>query len=152
MVSTVTIHIPSSPEVFRTSRKLVSAAAVSAGASETDARDLEVAVGEALTNAYEHAYGQNPQGSIDIDLTLDGDVSLTGASLAVAVRDAGKRMRNRFTVPRHLPAAGDGGRGLYLIGKLVDEVDIIHPMRRGGGTTVRMIKRFHRRTADGGGR
>lgn len=136
MAWTITIRLYSHPEALRTLRKLVDAAAQSVGASEADAFDLEVAVGEAVTNAYVHAYGGRRKGKVEVDIGFDG------TNFLVAVHDSGKPVTDKITIPARLPEPGRGGRGLYLIGKLMDGVEIIHPDRRGRGTAVKMVKRL----------
>lgn len=138
MAWTLTIRVYSHPEALRTVRKLVNAAARSLRATEQDAYDLEVAVGEAVTNAYVHAYGGRTKGKIEIDLGFDG------TSFLVSVHDSGKPVTGQITVPERLPERGKGGRGLYLIGQLMDTVKIVHPDRRGRGTAVTMTKRLRR--------
>jgi anti-sigma regulatory factor (Ser/Thr protein kinase) len=36
----------------------------------------------------------------------------------------------------------EAGRGLYIMSKLMDTVEVIHPDRRGRGTAIRMTKRL----------
>lgn len=122
---------------MRTVRKLVNSAARLAGASESDAYDLEVAVGEAVTNAYLHAYGGKTEGKIDVDLGYDGKDFL------VSVHDGGKPVTDRITIPKNPPEHGHG-RGLFLIGQLMDEVNIVQPDREGRGVAVRMSKKIRR--------
>ncbi|HET6781074.1 MAG TPA: ATP-binding protein [bacterium] len=133
MAWTLTIRVYSEPTAMRTVRKLVNSAARLAGASEADAYDLEVAVGEAVTNAYLHAYGGKTEGQIDVDLGFNGKDFL------VSVHDGGKPVTDRITIPETPPESGHG-RGLFLIGQLMDEVTIVQPDRGGQGVAVRMSK------------
>jgi len=137
MAWTLTIRVYSEPTAMRTVRKLVNSAARFAGASEADAYDLEVAVGEAVTNAYVHAYGGKTEGQIDVDLGYNGKDFL------VSVHDGGKPVTDRITIPKNPPERGHG-RGLFLIGQLMDDVNIVQPDREGRGVAVRMSKKIPR--------
>jgi len=137
MAWTLTIRVYSEPTAMRTVRKLVNSAARMVGGSEQEAYDLEVAVGEAVTNAYLHAYEGKPEGKIDVDLGYDGKAFL------VSVHDGGKPVTAAITVPQSPPERGHG-RGLYLIGQLMDEVQIVQPDRDGRGVAVRMSKQIRR--------
>lgn len=125
----------SAPEELRIARRLVVAAASEAGADEDAISDLEVAVGETLANASVHAYGGRRRGRLELELGFDG------THLEIAVHDRGKPVATAMTIPTELPPPGMG-RGLYLIGQLMDEVRLVHPDRRGRGTAVHMRKRL----------
>jgi anti-sigma regulatory factor (Ser/Thr protein kinase) len=83
----------------------------SAGVPRDDMMLISVAVSEAVTNAVEHAYGNQPgqQGWVEIEASRPGD------DVIVAVRDRG-RWRPK--------APGGGGRGLGLIGRLMDDFEL----------------------------
>lgn len=137
MAWVISLHLQSGPDAIRTVRKLAGAAARSVGASETDAYDVEGAVGEAVSNAHFHAYGGSQEGPIEVEMEFDG------TNLTIIVHNGGKPVTDRMTVPRSLPQADSGGRGLYLIGQLMDEVVVTHPDRDGRGTAVKMVKHIH---------
>jgi len=137
MTWTLTIRVYSEPTAMRAVRKLVNSAAQMVGASEHDGYDLEVAVGEAVTNAYLHAYGGKTQGEIDVDLGYNGKDFLA------SVHDGGKPVTDQITVPQNPPERGHGC-GLYLIGQLMDEVQIVQPDRGGRGVAVQMSKKIRR--------
>ncbi|MGH2405629.1 MAG: ATP-binding protein [bacterium] len=130
----VTFKFVTDPAVFHVIRKSISAAAVAEGISSDEAREIEVAVGEALTNAFIHAYKSSP-GPLEVDLAFDGK------QLTLLVHDHGKALTDRPAIPTSLPAVAGGGRGLYLIGQLMDEAEVLHPGPRGSGTAIRMVKR-----------
>ncbi len=128
------IRLFTTAEELRIARRLVAAAAREAGADEDATLDLEVAAGEVVANAHAHAYGGR-RGRLEIELAFDGTY------LEIAVHDGGKPMAATMSIPAELPPPGRG-RGLYLIGRLVDEVRLVHPDRRGRGTAVHMRKRI----------
>jgi serine/threonine-protein kinase RsbW len=120
------------PLAMRMARKQAAAAAVAVGASDYDARRIELAVGEALSNVRRHAYDSTP-GPIEMEITHDG------GRLAVAVHDEGKGLPFEPRFPG-LPQAhtGGGGYGLYVIKEVVDDARIEHPGGKGRGTSVHM--------------
>lgn len=138
-VRVIDVRLDAEPEVLRASRKLVAAAARAMGASRVAAFDLEIALGEALANAYDHAYGSAGRGRIRIRLAFDG------AGLIATVTDMGARLRSRPRIPRQVPLRNRRGRGLFLMSRLMDDLEVIHPVQDGRGTAVRMTKRLRPR-------
>nr|WP_281381638.1 SpoIIE family protein phosphatase [Conexibacter arvalis] len=91
------------------------------GASEEEAYDITVACQEACANAVEHAYGPGAHSFSLQGRFEDGRVSLT-------VRDGG-----RWRAPR----GQHRGRGLMLMRRLMDDVDVEH----GDDGTVVVLER-----------
>jgi PAS domain S-box-containing protein len=85
----------------------------------SDVMVITVAASEAATNAIEHAY-ERKEGWVEIEANREGD------DVVIAVRDGG-RWRPK--------ARGGGGRGLGLIGRLMDEFEL---RRSDQGTEVWM--------------
>jgi len=132
----MTIQFQTDPETFRVVRRSITSALRTAGLSESRTLDVEVAVGEILSNAYVHAYGQKP-GLLAIDLKFDGD------QFVLLIHDHGKPLTAIPEIPQTLPRpTGTGGRGLYLVGQLMDAAEILHPGPTGLGTAVRIVKRI----------
>ena len=135
----MTLHFSVEPVVMRIVRKKAAAATRAVGASEDVAREVELAVGEALANTYVHAY-DNAAGPVEMEVEAEpGHVAFT-------VRDQGES-RRMVHLPETLsddPWNGDGVRhyGLYVIKQLVDEVTIVHPPPEGRGTSLHFVKRF----------
>ena len=132
----VFLRCDTKPEALRAARKMLYAVAKTEGAPEQVAREIEVALGEALANARLHAYGGGV-GHVGIDIVYDG------TDLSITVHDHGKPVTGRPTIPSSLPLRGTGGRGLYLIGQLMDAAEIVQPDWRGRGTAIRMMRRIH---------
>lgn len=128
----ICIHFDSQRQTLQTVRKLAKAAAVMEHASEAVAGDIELAMGEVLSNACLHAYGGGV-GPLDVEISFDG------TALTFVVHDDGEPIKDRLVVPAHLPK-DQSGRGLYLAGQIMDEVEIVHPDRQNRGTAVRMRK------------
>jgi serine phosphatase RsbU (regulator of sigma subunit)/CheY-like chemotaxis protein/anti-sigma regulatory factor (Ser/Thr protein kinase) len=85
--------------------------------------DLEVAFSEACTNVVRHAYGPG-------DATFSASVTLGESAVALEIRDSGS-----WRPPR----GEHGGRGLFLMQQLCDELLID---RRPDGTTIRMERQL----------
>jgi anti-sigma regulatory factor (Ser/Thr protein kinase) len=94
---------------------------------------MELAVGEVLANISEHAYDAGG-GAVSIKAFR------AAGMLTVTVSDDG-RATVAPSVPRGLPPpTGYRGRGLYMVGRLMDDVTIsVNPA--GHGLTVSMTKR-----------
>lgn|GEM_PF-550249 len=131
-----TYRLFSHPESVQIARALVAPTARLAGFAGDDVLDLQIAVAEAVCNAFVHAYHGRPDGEVRIDLEFDG------AALTIAVLDLGRPAAARIAVPDTLPPPGQGGRGLYLIARLMDSLEIRQPGLRGKGTVVVMRKRL----------
>ncbi|SDD40245.1 PAS domain S-box-containing protein [Geodermatophilus telluris] len=122
--------LPADPARLSRVRRTVTAWALAAGLPEDSLDDLQLALGEALANAVEHAYAANGgEGRCEyrLERTPDGSVD-------VCVRDEG--------VWRPVPAdPGHRGRGLELISALASDVEVARTPDAqgadGAGTTVR---------------
>lgn len=94
---------------------------------------VELALSEALANAVVHGAKSDPSKIIECDVACDEN-----RSLLIVVRDPGNGF-DPSTIPS--PVRGqnlyaNGGRGIYLINELMDEVEFLK-----NGTEIRMIKR-----------
>ena len=94
---------------------------------------IELALSEALANAVVHGAKSDPSKIIECDVACDEN-----RSLLIVVRDPG----NGFD-PAAIPSPvhgeniySSGGRGIYLINQLMDDVKFLK-----NGTEIRMIKR-----------
>jgi anti-sigma regulatory factor (Ser/Thr protein kinase) len=103
--------------------------------------DLTLALEEAVSNVIRHGYGERPDGPISVAFCA------TGESIVVTVEDAAvgfdplKHPEPDLTVP--VDARPAGGMGVYLIKRLMDEVDY----RVDDGRNVLMLtKRIRRAT------
>jgi len=96
--------------------------------------ELEVAVGEALSNVNRHAYNR-AAGAVKIQ------VDQTESNVMITVSDEG-RATIPPAVPKTLPTAMlIGGRGLYLMRRLVDDVTI-SVNSTGHGLVVHLSRRI----------
>ena len=128
----LTIDTLIDPQVIRVIRKVGRLVALEAGFGSVQASEVEVALSEALSNAFFHAYRGTP-GPVHVEIAVEA------GAVRLLVRDEGAGLRGRLTIPRSL--AETDGRGLYLISQLMDEVELIRSPEGGRGTSIRMVKR-----------
>jgi anti-sigma regulatory factor (Ser/Thr protein kinase) len=134
-LSQCTIHVETRPHNLRLARKLVASAAQLAGADSRTASEIELAVGEALNNAHIHAY-QRGVGPVQIDVLVDGP------QFTMVIHDHGAPVAPPV-IPKETPGEGSGGgRGLYLIGQLMDDATVERTPQENRGTAVRMMKKL----------
>lgn len=131
------VHMQTDPNAMRVVRRMIRDIVEREGGSEQDTWGLELALGEALFNAYSHAYASGV-GPVEVGVVFDdGTFTLT-------VRDRGK-LASIPPIPEALPH--DQKRlGLFLISAVVDSVDISQNEDAiGQGVSVTMIKRLQSR-------
>lgn len=131
----IAFRLDASPPAIRAARKAVYGMAVGVGTSEVDARDIELAVGEALRTARSYAYHDK---SGPLDLT----VGFHGTHLTVIIRDHAAEAGTLLPIPRTLPDQREA-RGLYVVRKLMDEASLERITDGRPGTVFRMVKRVH---------
>jgi anti-sigma regulatory factor (Ser/Thr protein kinase) len=120
-------------DAIRTIRRLVRDLVEREGAAAGEAGEIEVVMGEALSNAAVHAY-PDAIGPVSVGITFDGE------TFTFAVQDRGET-GSAPTVPRELPRTG---KGLFVISRLVDHVAVhLGTERWAQGATITMIRRLH---------
>jgi anti-sigma regulatory factor (Ser/Thr protein kinase) len=129
----LTIQTLVDPQSIRMLRKVGWMIALEGGFGRAQAADVEVAVSEALSNAFFHAYRGGP-GPVGVEFVLEN------RALRVDVRDEGPPLADPPVLPA--PHAAEDARGLYLMTHLMDGVELVHPLRDGRGTLVRLVKRL----------
>ncbi|GAC1324971.1 MAG: hypothetical protein NVSMB25_23000 [Thermoleophilaceae bacterium] len=117
------IDLPTNPRALATLRRTVGRWLAAIGATSEESNDVQVACHEASSNAMEHGY-RFREATIDFRAQFDGEV------VEITVADGGGWRE---------PRGSDRGRGLNLIGALMDSVEVD---RGASGTTIRMGKRL----------
>jgi anti-anti-sigma factor len=117
--------LPAEPHVVATLRRTVRQWATGWGASDEEAHDLVLAVGEAVTNVIEHAY-TSTGGEVEVEASIREGLA------QIVVRDRGRWRPSRLD---------EGGRGLLLMQGLVDHVDVLSSR---DGTEIRLSRRVGR--------
>jgi anti-sigma regulatory factor (Ser/Thr protein kinase) len=130
-----TLQLETDPHVIRAVRKVIAASARIGGAGDADARLIELSVGEALANARFHAY-KSGVGPIEATVTLDGEM------FSVTIQNAGKPVTRGSQLPDTLEPPESQRWGLYLLGQIMDEVEITRSTLDDRGTAIRMSKRL----------
>ena len=117
--------------------EFVTRAAGDIGLSEEEVYAVEMAVDEACTNIIEHAYGGEGRGDIECTCRINGD------KLTVMLRDRGCPFDPSSVPEPDVNAAledrQEGGLGLYLIYRLMDEV--YFEFTSDSGNVLTMVKR-----------
>src|ERR1700737_237439 len=85
---------------------------------------METVTGELLTNAFEHAY-HHQSGPLEILLLYDR------TKIEFTIHDDGEPLTDAPMIPKSLPP-GPRGRGLYLVGQLTDEAEVLPPRTQNG--------------------
>jgi anti-anti-sigma factor len=116
------------PQAVATLRRTVGQWATFSGASDEEAHDLVLAVGEAVTNVIEHAY-TSTGGQVEVEASIRQGLA------RIVIRD-----RGRWRPPR----SDEGGRGLLLMRGLMEKVDVVSGPE---GTEVRLSHRVGRAPA-----
>jgi len=109
-----------------------------AGAPDSCARQIVLAVDEAVSNIIRHAYKEFSSGTRTIDITL-----LTrGRCVEVILRDSGKEFDPATyqdpDIKEHVKQRKKYGLGLFLIRKIMDEVKYL--FKSGVENELRMVK------------
>jgi len=118
------------PESIRTLRQQLKAFLNSSLLSPEDLCEVELAAGEACTNAVKHG---SPRGGLD-EVRVTCIVS--EHAVVVEVSDNGAGFDPESVLPPEPDGLHDGGMGLFLMRALVDSVEFEFE----AGTTVRLIK------------
>jgi len=129
----VDLRIPSLPEFVAVARLTVAAVACRMDFSYDAVDDIKVAVGEACTNAIEHASAE-AENREDIELCC----WVNPDALVIEITDKGKGFDPESQ--EQPDPFSEGGLGLLLIKALMDEVELTS--LAGQGTKVKMVKRL----------
>ena len=128
----VELDVPSSPEYVGIVRHAVEGIARRMNFDEFQIEDLKLAVGEACTNAVRHGCAKDDLQHIAVRCTVMND------GLSVEIRND-IRNCDAPDVPAQPDTTREGGYGLYLIRRLMDEVDIVWEPET---AVVKMLKRL----------
>jgi anti-sigma regulatory factor (Ser/Thr protein kinase)/putative methionine-R-sulfoxide reductase with GAF domain len=118
------LRMPADPRVLTDARRLARRWMRRQGVDERAIGEVTLALSEACANAIEHAYSPGPA-------EFELQVQKQDGTITATVRDVGN-----WRVPR----GEHRGRGLAIIGTVMDEVDV---QSTEGGTEIVMRKRVH---------
>lgn len=135
-----TLQVPSSTENLALIREFVTTVGQQAGLTEAEIGKIELAVDEACANVIEHAYGHDASKEVIIRANIDDD------SITFEIVDTGKGFDPNKIAQEELEKLiqdrKDGGLGMRLIKKLMDEVQ--YEIVPGQKNELRMIKRIRK--------
>ena len=135
---TFTLQVPSSTENLALIREFVTTVGQQAGMSETEIGKIELAVDEACANVIEHAYGHDASKEVTVRANVDDD------SITFEIVDTGKGFDPgaiaQEDLEKLIQQRKDGGLGMRLIKKLMDEVQ--YEIVPGLKNELRMTKRI----------
>jgi serine/threonine-protein kinase RsbW len=137
MRKTQTRIFPARYESLAAIGQFIAAAAEHAGFDDCTAYQVQLAVDEACSNIIEHAYGGEGTGVIECTYRIQRE------KFIVVLRDYGQPFEPE-TVPKpnlsaNIEERPDGGLGLYLVRKIMDEVDF--DFESEAGNVLTMVKR-----------
>ncbi len=116
-------------------RNFVAAYAKDLGLSDKEIGNIRLAVDEAYTNIIKHAYKNLPSKPVSIELGSTGD------QLWISIKDEGESFDpstyNEPDLKERIKNKQRGGMGVYLIQKLMDNVQY---KRSGRMNEIRMVK------------
>ncbi|WCL48366.1 ATP-binding protein [Leptospira sp. GIMC2001] len=123
--NTIRLQIPSHPKYLSLSRSFVFNAARDNGFSLYDSADIRLIVGEAVQNIIKHAYLENYDRPIFIDMEFFKE------KVEIRIRDYGVKSKLASMKSYDLSDYREEGLGLYLIRKLTDHYFLDQSMEVG---------------------
>lgn len=130
-----TLSVEASTEHLAKVRDFVAAHAEKIGLSQKDISEIRLAVDEAYTNIIKHAYKDSMEKKVKIKIGSDTD------RLWISLMDEGKSFDpSTYSEPdliKRIKEKKRGGMGVYLIRKLMDQVQY---SRKGQTNEIRMVK------------
>jgi serine/threonine-protein kinase RsbW len=132
----ITLTVPSDLRMLQVARAFVEAVCLANALDKTTTHAIVLALSEATSNVIRHAHRDRPETQVHIQCCF------SDSSMTIDVLDEGDPF-DLAAVPSLDPSEiRVGGRGLFLMRALMDEVTC-HP-RPDRGNTVRMVKHFSR--------
>lgn len=130
------MSVQASTEHLAEVRNFVARHAAEFGFKQQDVADIRLAVDEAYTNIIKHSYKNEEQKSVDIQLEYNGN------EFWISLLDTGKSFDlSSYTEPdicQRIKEKKRGGVGVYLIKKLMDDVQYLN---QGPMNEIRMVKK-----------
>jgi len=111
-----TLTLPSDPVLLREARGLIAREALEAGLTASQAHDLAIAFSEVCANVHRHAYRGRLDGRVVLSVAVRAD------AVVVSIAHQGEPYDPRRYEAPDLTRPAEGGYGIYLITRLVDEV------------------------------
>jgi serine/threonine-protein kinase RsbW len=128
-----TLTIPSDLRLLPLARSFLEAVCKVAGLDETVTNAVVLAADEATNNIIRHAHRGHPEFLLQVQCFFEPD------HIEIQLHDEGEPF-DLTAVPHMDPGElRVGGRGVFLMRRLMDELEVVP--RTGRGNTLRMVKR-----------
>jgi len=135
--------VPNDTQYLATVREEVTKVVSQSAFAGRDQKLLILAVDEAITNIMEHAYDNDLEGELDVELILEADAT----RFEVVIRDSGKEFDPTAVdipdITAHIRKGQKHGLGIFLIRQIMDEVN--YSFVHGEKNELQMIKYVDRR-------
>ena len=139
----VKFNICSSPAHLPIVRAAMEEMCKSLGLDSDAAGAVVLSVDEALTNIIRHAYQDDNDQPIEIEVTPVGHPE--PQALKICLSDRGRHVDSTHIKSRSLAEVRPGGLGVHIIAECMDQVE--YRPRDGGGTVLTMTKRLQPKDA-----
>jgi anti-sigma regulatory factor (Ser/Thr protein kinase) len=132
MKEQVTLIVPSQPKYLFVIRSAIYPIVIDAGFSKKEARKIVLAVDEACSNIIKYAYEGDHSKSIALKVSVDQ------GTLAIELKDSGKKPDVSKITPRKLDDIRPGGLGTHFMAEVFDRID--YNTRGEAGTVLTLVK------------
>jgi serine/threonine-protein kinase RsbW len=130
--------VPNDTQYLATVREEVTKVVGQSAFAGRDQKLLILAVDEAITNIMEHAYDNDLEGELDVELILEADAT----RFEVIIRDSGKEFDPTAVdipdITAHISKGQKHGLGIFLIRQIMDEVN--YNFVQGEKNQLQMVK------------
>ena len=130
----IRLRIPARASRLRLLRCVLRDVAEQTGLPEEERGNLVLAINEACMNVIQHAYANDPEGEIRLDILR------AAHALIFLLQDDAPCVDKKRVQPRDLADIRPGGLGVHFIHKIMDEVRFLECA--GQGNSLQMVKYF----------
>ena len=127
-------RFPARPKELCQTRSSVRTALTKSGWCSDTVGDIVLAIDEACQNIIRHAYGEETDEEIVLQIRCEGE------ALVISLRDYAPKVSPDCMKSRDLEDIRPGGLGCHFIQQVMDEVSI-SPLSEDRGNVMRMVKR-----------
>jgi len=132
MTEQITLIVPSQPKYLFVIRSAIYPIVIDAGFTKKEARKIVLAVDEACSNMIKYAYEGDHSKTIALKVSVDQ------GTLAIELKDSGKKPDVSKIAPRKLDDIRPGGLGTHFMAEVFDRID--YNTRGEVGTVLTLVK------------
>lgn len=129
------LRVPARPGELKTIREAVRSCVDGCGCNQKSTADIVLAIDEACQNIIRHAYSDQPDDLIVIEIDHVGD------ELIFSLTDFAPTIDPKTVKPRDLDDVRPGGLGTHFIRHVMDKTTYTKPPS-GRGNLLRMVRRI----------